>query len=44
MIDGFDLGVPTADLANVVNTVGGWTGVELAWMTDMTAWSMVLVG
>lgn len=44
MIDDFGLPIAAVDLANVVNTVGGWTGVELAWMTDMTAWSMVLVG
>ena len=44
MIDDFGLPIAATDLAAVVNTVGGWTGVELAWMTDMTAWSMVLVG
>lgn len=44
MIDDFGLPIAATDLASVVNTVGGWTGVELAWMTDMTAWSMVLVG
>jgi hypothetical protein len=44
MIDTFGLPIDAVDLASVVNTVGGWTGTDLAWMTDMTAWSMVLVG
>ena len=44
MIDEFGLPIAAVDLASVVNTVGGWTGTDLAWMTDMTAWSMVLVG
>jgi hypothetical protein len=44
VIDGFGLPVAAADLASVINSVGGWTGEELAWLTDMTGWSMVAVG
>ena len=43
-IDGFDLPVSAAEIAGVLGSVGGWTGEELAWMTDMTGWSMVAVG
>ena len=39
-----DLPIDLADLAPIMDKVGGWTAVDLAWMTDMTAWSMVLVG
>ena len=44
VIDDFGLPIAAADLASVVNTVGGWTGEDLAWMTDMTAWTMVSAG
>ena len=44
MIDDFGLPIAAADLAAVVNKVGGWSAVDLAWMTDMSAWTMVLVG
>ena len=43
-IDDFGLPVSAAEIAGVLNNVGGWTGEELAWMTDMTGWSMVAVG
>jgi len=43
-IDGFGLPVTAAELAGVLDTVGDWTGVNLAWLTDMTGWSMVVVG
>jgi hypothetical protein len=43
-IDGFGLPVSAAEIAGVLNSVGGWTGEELAWLTDMTGWSMVAVG
>jgi len=43
-IDGFGLPVTAAELAGVLDTVGDWTGVNLAWLTDMTGWSMVAVG
>jgi hypothetical protein len=39
-----ELPIDLADLAPIMDKVGGWTAVDLAWMTDMTAWSMVLVG
>lgn len=32
------------DIAAVTGPVGGYLGDNLAWMTDMTAWSMVLAG
>jgi hypothetical protein len=43
-IDGFGLPVSAAEIAGVLDTVGGWTGVNLAWLTDMTGWGMVAVG
>ena len=39
-----DLGFNLGDVGPITNLVGNWTGVNLAWMTDMTAWSMVVVG
>jgi len=39
-----ELPIDLADLTPIMDKVGGWTAVDLAWMTDMTAWSMVLVG
>lgn len=39
-----DFGMTSTDIAGITETVGHWSGVDLAWMTDMTAWSMVLVG
>jgi len=39
-----ELPIDLADLQPIMDKVGGWTAVNLAWMTDMTAWSMVLVG
>ena len=44
VIDGFGLPVTAAEIAGIMDSVGGWTGVNLAWMTDMTGWSMVAVG
>ena len=46
VIDDFiaDFGMTTADIAGVTEDVGYWVGVDLAWMTDMTGWSMVAVG
>ena len=44
LIDGFGLPVSAVELAGVLDTVGGWTGVNLAWLTDMSGWSMVVVG
>ena len=32
------------DVPDVTDPVGEYLGVNLAWMTDMTAWSMVTVG
>jgi len=43
-IDSFGLPVTAAEISGVLDNVGGWTGEELAWMTDMTGWSMVAVG
>ena len=45
VIDPFieDFGMDTADIAGVTDEVGEWTGVNLAWMTDMGGWSMVAV-
>ena len=39
-----DFGMDSADIAGITTRVGEWTGVDMAWMTDMTAWSMVLLG
>lgn len=39
-----ELPIDLADLQPIMDKVGGWTAVDLAWMTDMTAWSMVLAG
>ena len=39
-----ELPIDLADLTPILDKVGGWTAVDLAWMTDMSAWSMVLVG
>ena len=39
-----DLPFDLATFTPITNRVGNWTGSNLAWMTDMTAWSMVLVG
>ena len=44
LIDGFGLPIAAAEIAGVLDSVGGWTGENLAWMTDMTGWSMVAVG
>ena len=44
VIDDFGLPVTAAQIAGIMNSVGEWTGVNLAWMTDMTGWSMVAVG
>ena len=44
LIDGFGLPIDAAEIAGVLNSVGDWTGINLAWMTDMTGWSMVAVG
>jgi len=45
VLDGFlPAGLTATDLADVLDTVGDWTGVNLAWMTDMSGWSMVAVG
>lgn len=41
---GIELPIDLADLAPITDRIGDWTAVDLAWMTDMTAWSMVLVG
>jgi hypothetical protein len=43
-IDGFGLPVSAAEISGVLGTVGEWTGVNLAWLTDMTGWGMVAVG
>ena len=43
-IDGLGLPVTAAEIAGVLGSVGDWTGINLAWMTDMTGWSMVAVG
>jgi hypothetical protein len=37
------LGLPDW-IAPLMPSIGGYVGENLAWMTDMTAWSMVLVG
>ncbi len=39
-----ELPIDLADLTPILDKVGAWSAVDLAWMTDMTAWSMVLVG
>ena len=44
VIDDFGLPIGAAEIAGVLSNVGSWTGVNLAWMTDMTGWSMVAVG
>lgn len=47
VIDGFlpaDLGLTATDLSLVIDDVGAWSAVDLAWMTDMTAWTMVTAG
>lgn len=44
LIDGFGLPIAASELAGVLYSVGDWTGINLAWMTDMTGWSMVAVG
>lgn len=36
--------IDLAPIVDVTDSVGYWTGVNLAWMTDMTGWSMVAVG
>lgn len=41
---GIDLPIDLADLQPITEQLGGWTAVDLAWMTDMTAWSMVTAG
>jgi hypothetical protein len=38
------LPIDLADLTPILDKVGAWSAVDLAWMTDMSAWSMVLVG
>jgi len=43
-IDGFGLPVSASEIAGVLDIVGEWTGINLAWLTDMTGWSMVAVG
>jgi hypothetical protein len=37
-------GLTSSALSSIIGNVGGWTGEELAWLTDMTGWSMVAVG
>jgi hypothetical protein len=45
VLDGFlPAGLTSSDLAGVLDTVGTWTGGNLAWLTDMTGWGMVAVG
>lgn len=45
VLDGFlPAGLTSVALATIIDDVGSWTGIELAWMTDMTGWSMVAVG
>lgn len=39
-----ELPIDLAELTPIMAKVGEWTAIDLAWMTDMTAWSMVLVG
>jgi len=41
---GFDLPIDLADLTPIMDTMGAWSAVDLAWMTDMTAWTMVTAG
>lgn len=38
------LPIDLADLQPITEQLGAWTAVDLAWMTDMTAWSMVTMG
>ena len=39
-----ELPFPLADLEPIFVNIGEWTGVNMAWMTDMTGWSMVVAG
>jgi hypothetical protein len=39
-----ELPIDLADLTPILDKVGAWTAIDLAWMTDMTAWSMVTMG
>ncbi len=36
--------IPPEDIAATLHTIGDWHAVNLAWSTDMTGWSMVVVG
>ena len=41
---GIELPIDLATLSPITEQIGGWTAVDLSWMTDMTAWSMVTAG
>ena len=41
---GIELPLDLATLQPITEQLGGWTAVDLSWMTDMTAWSMVAAG
>jgi len=41
---GISLPIDLGDLQPVTEKLGGWTAVNMAWLTDMAAWSMVLAG
>jgi hypothetical protein len=40
---GFSLPIDLSTVAPVLNTMGGWVGVPLAWSVDMLAWGVGLV-
>ena len=41
---GIDIPIDLADLAPITERIGDWSAVDLAWMTDMTAWTIVTAG
>ena len=41
---GIELPIDLADLQPITEQIGDWSAVDLAWMTDMTAWTMVTAG
>jgi hypothetical protein len=41
---GIELPIDLADLAPITEQLGAWSAADLAWMTDMTAWTMVTAG
>jgi len=46
ILEAADIALPLdlATLSPITEKLGGWTAVDLSWMTDMTAWSMVAAG